>query len=69
MVDRSADLELMRVALLAAMVGAEPRELPSICRELRAVDLELTQLAPAKSAGQSTVDELRKRRARRRTAS
>jgi hypothetical protein len=68
-VDREADLERMRVALLAAMVEAEPRTLPSVCRELRAVDAELVALAPSVSAGQALVDELRAQRARRRPAS
>jgi hypothetical protein len=66
MVDRQADLELMRRKLLLAFGEAEPGQLPSLCKELRAVNLELASLGPSVSAGQRLVDDLRERRAARR---
>lgn len=69
LVDRSADLELMRRRLLDALDAVAPDDVPRITRELRAVDLELTSLAPPVSPGQRRVDELKARRdAARRTA-
>ena len=66
MVDRQADLELMRRELLLAFGEAKTGELASLCKELRAVNLELASLGPSVSAGQRLVDDLRERRAARR---
>ncbi len=63
--DRQADLEDMRTLLAAAMKTADEKDLPRVCRELRAVNAELASLTPAKSEGQQTVDELKARRVRR----
>lgn len=64
-VDRAGDLRTMRDALLAAMGQVDPKDLPRVCSELRAVDAELATLAPTRSEGQVLVDELKARRARR----
>lgn len=66
---RQSDLAAMRVALLGAMAEVGPRDLPRVCAELRAVGAELESLSPVVSDGQALVDDLRARRARRRTAS
>jgi hypothetical protein len=66
MVDRQADLELMRQKLLLAMASVDAEDLPRITKELRAVNLELASLGPSVSAGQRLVDDLRERRAARR---
>ena len=66
MVDRQADLELMRQKLLLAMGSVDPEVLPRVTKELRAVNLELASLGPSVSAGQRLVDDLRERRAARR---
>lgn len=64
-VARQEDLERMRERLLAAMDLVDPKDLPRVCSELRAVDAELAQLTPAKTPGQELVDELKARRAGR----
>lgn len=66
--DRQGDLETMRTKLLAAMDQVDPKDLPRVCSELRAVDTELAALAPTKSEGQVLVDDLKARRARRSAA-
>lgn len=66
---RQADLELMRSDLLAAMRAVEPGDLPRVCRELRAVDAELADLPTARSPEQELVDDLKARRAHRRSVS
>ncbi len=65
---RQADLEQMRDRLLAAMDQVDAKDLPRVCSELRAVDAELAQLAPATNPDQELVDELKAKRARRSTA-
>lgn len=64
-VSRQEDLEEMRRRLLAAMDLVDPKDLPRVCSELRAVDTELAALVPTKTPGQELVDELRAKRARR----
>lgn len=63
--DRQGDLETMRTRLLAAMDQVDPKDLPRVCSELRAVDVELAALVPTKTPGQELVDELKARRAGR----
>ena len=62
---RQTDLELQRERLLSALDVVNPEDIPKISRELRAVNEELETLAPAKTAGQALVDELKAKRARR----
>jgi hypothetical protein len=66
--NRTEDLTIMRTALLDAIGEADPKTLSSLCRELRAVNAEIDTLAPTKNADQIALDELRERRAARRTA-
>lgn len=63
MVNRVEDLEMLRSRLVASLDVIDPKELPRLSREIRAVNLELSQLAPAEEADQ--VDELRAKRAAR----
>ncbi len=67
--DRRDDLERMRGDLLAAMEQVEPEDLPKVCRELRAVDAELAGLSTVGTPEQAVVDDLKARRAARRSAS
>ena len=67
-IDRAADLVLIRDRLIEAMDQVEAKDLPRITKELRAVDVELAALGPSKSPGQSLKDELKDRRARRQSA-
>ena len=60
---RRADLEEARRLLLAALAMADVKELPSLVRELRAVALELEQLAPPEEG--NVLDEISARRAAR----
>ena len=62
---RADDLELLREKLLRSLGSAEPKELASISKELRAVNAELDMLAPPVNAGKKLTDELKARRARR----
>lgn len=64
--DRRADLERARTLLLAALAGAEVRELPALVRELRAVAMELEQLVPLDEG--NVLDEISARRAARLSA-
>jgi hypothetical protein len=58
-----ARLSAVRASLEAAIDSAEPRELPALSREYRAVLGELEALPSDTSA--ATVDELREQRAQR----
>lgn len=66
MVTRKQDLDKLRERLLAALDAVEPGDIPKISKELRAVDLELETLGGAVTPGQQLVDELKKKRERRR---
>lgn len=59
-------LTAVRASLEAAMAEALPKELPALSREYRAVLAELEAI-PAETST-ATVDQLRERRAARRTA-
>jgi len=61
---RTGDLELLRSKLLKSLGAVEPKDLPRISRELRAVNLELSQLNPDAEA--DPIDDLKERRAARR---
>jgi len=67
MVSRLDDLEKLRDRLVGALDVVDPKDLPRVSRELRAVNLELSQLAPDEEIDQ--VDELRAKRAARIAAS
>ncbi|MGL4300070.1 MAG: hypothetical protein ACRCW4_13450 [Candidatus Neomicrothrix subdominans] len=66
---RAGDLAEMRDKLRTAMDLAEPRDLPRICAELRAVDAELAGLPTEVTPEQEIVDDLKRRREARRSAS
>ena len=66
---RLDDLRSMRSGLLDAMGQVEPADLPRVCRELRAVDAELAGMSSERSPEQVVVDDLKARRAARRSAS
>ena len=59
---RIADLESMRMMLIAAC-DLEPKAVPALSKELRAVNAELAELT--KGVEVSGVDDLRDRRAQR----
>lgn len=61
---RRADLVDLRSRLIRALDLGGPRELPALSRELRLVDAELAEIAPAEE--DSTTDELKRRREARR---
>ena len=68
MTRRINDLETMRASLLAALAAVSPADRPRVTKELRAVNAELEALAPAANPDTERLDELKERRATRRTA-
>lgn len=65
MVSRREDLDLLRSRLIEALDVVEPKDLPRVSREIRAIDIELESLGTAMSPGQQLVDDLKAKRERR----
>ena len=61
--DRIADLEALRLKLIAATESAQPNELAPLARQLTLVLRELDELSPAEES--SLADDLAARRAAR----
>ena len=68
MTRRTDDLEKMRTSLLAALGAVSPADRPRITKELRAVNAELEALVPSANPDTERLDELKERRAVRRSA-